>query len=132
MARIERRPPELAKYVDEGNVLPDFAAGHIQAFLESRGIVFGADGVSVRSDGTVIVVDSDASIQKLRPALDAIVPETLDPEKVKRAALLAALKAQLDEIRAKPVLLRSPAEKTLLIFVALQGIDDTPFEAAGR
>jgi hypothetical protein len=120
MSRWERRPEKVAAWLDAGGDVYDLKAGHIQAFLAKRGV--DAD-VSVRSDGT-IVVESEATPQKLRPALDALDPATLDPIAAKRAAVLAALRVVLGEIRGRPELTRTPAERAVLLFAVLQGLDE--------
>lgn len=121
-SKMERRPQKIADWLDAGNPLPPSVAGLIQAFLEERGIAFGADGISVTQDGTVVVGDTDASTQKLVANLDAIDPETLDPRTIRRAALRADLDAALADIRAKPGQLRSPEGRALLALAELEDL----------
>lgn len=95
MATWTRRPQAVVDWLDAGKPLPDFAAGLIQAHLAARGVVAE---VSIAGDGT-ITVESDATIQKLRPALDAIDPETLDPDRQKETEYTGIM-AQLDAFAA--------------------------------
>lgn len=132
MTRMERRPQKIADWIAAGNELPEFAAGQIQTFLESKGIVFGLDGVSVLADGTITTAETDATPQKLRANLDLIDPETLDPERAEQAAARAILRAALAAIRATDVADREPADNAVLAIVALLGVDDDRMEAAGR
>ncbi len=122
--RWERLTPKIAAWVAAGNEPPD--AGRIKEILAGIGVE--AD-VSVMRDGT-IVVDSDATYQKLGPAIDAIVPDAPDPETTKREMILTALRARLALIREIPAADRTPLEATVLLMAALDGLDDAP--ATGR
>jgi hypothetical protein len=91
MPTYERLPQRLADWLNAGNVLPDFAAGHIQDFLADHGIT---SEVSVAPDGTV-TIETDATGQQITDALDGITADDIDPETTRRAEH-AAIMAQLD------------------------------------
>jgi hypothetical protein len=121
MVKTERKPQKLDDWIKAGNAPPD--AGHIQAYLESKGITFGADGVSVGADGTITIGETDATDQKIRTTLDAIDPATLDPVKTERDAYREDLSAALAEIMAKPEQALTPVERGLLALAALSELD---------
>lgn len=93
MATYERRPQKMVDWLAAGNTLPEFAAGRIEDALTARGIAL--QGVSVSADGTVTIAETDATTQKLVANLDAIEPDTLDPERGKETEY-AGIMAQLD------------------------------------
>lgn len=123
MSEFTRRPPKMADWVDEGKPLPDFIAGDIQAFLETRQVAIGPEGVSVTPDGTVTVI-TDSPFQRVYPALDAIDPATIDPTAVKRAALRADLAVALADIRKVPGQARSPEGRAITALAGLVGLDN--------
>jgi fructose-specific phosphotransferase system component IIB len=91
MATYERLPQKLADWLNAGNVLPSFAAGHIKDFLTAHNI---DSSVSVGADGTV-TIETDATEQQIADALDGITAGDIDPETPKRAEYVGIM-AQLD------------------------------------
>ena len=101
MAVYERLPQRLADWLNAGNVLPEFAAGHIQEFLAANGI---DSSVSIALDGTV-TIDTDATGQQITDALDGITAGDIDPETPRRAeyaGIMAQLDAYADAVEAVP------------------------------
>jgi hypothetical protein len=131
MAKIDRKPPKVDDWIKAGNAPPD--AGHIQAYLESKGITFiDSDPVSVNGDGTITIGETDATAQKVRATLDAIDPAALDPTEFSRETQLAALTAILADIRSKPEQAQTPAERGLTALAGLQGLDSGMVAPAGQ
>ncbi len=123
--RWERLPETVAAWIAAGNEPPD--AGAIKAMLKERGV---EAEVSVMRDGT-IAVESDATVQKLRPAIDAVDPAAPDPETTKRATILAAMRSGLAEMRAVPANERTSMATVLLGIAALLDLDETPVVGTG-
>ncbi len=124
--RWERLPAPVAAWIAAGNDPPD--AGAIKAFLIERGVEDAE--VSVDGEGT-IVVRTEHTLQKVRPALDALEPDAPAPEVARRDDVLTALEDQLALIRAIPAVDRSPAETALLLLAALNGLDEPPVAGTG-
>jgi hypothetical protein len=79
MPTYERTPQRLTDWLAAGNDMPQFLAGHIEAYLAARPTPIAA-GVSVSPDGRV-TFDTDAPYQALDAALSAMTAADLDPER---------------------------------------------------
>lgn len=128
----KRRPPKIAEWVDAGGELP--FAGRIHEALAAKGVRFGADGVSVEQDGTVVVVTED-SYQKVYPALDtqepaAVVERAPSPEEQAEAARLnearQTVRGAVASIGRRPANQRTETDEALVALATLLGIEGAP------
>lgn len=126
MNRWERRTPKIAEAVDAGGEVP--WAGRVKEHLAARGV---AAEVSVLKDGTV-VVETDASYQKVYPALDALEPDAVverapsPEEQADQARLNEArqkVRGAVNAIGKRPANQRTEDDERFLALAVLLGID---------
>ena len=128
MNRYVRRTAKVAEWVDADNDLPH--AGRVHEALAAKGVTFGADGVSVEHDGTIVVVTPD-SYQKVYPALDALEPVTVieqapTPEQQAEAARLnearQTVRGAVSAIGKRPPSQRTQTDDALVALATLLGV----------